>query len=303
MPCYRPLKAWQVKHSDGSSSISLKDPYAKESDVRVGILLPCGKCVGCRVSRSRQWAIRCVHEAQLHDENCFITLTFSDPFLNKDEVLVKADFQNFMKRLRKFVDVPVKFYHCGEYGSEGGRPHHHACIFGFDFPDKRIIRDTGRYRLYRSDMLERLWSVRVSPDRARQLPAGSVRVEDGKFYACQGFCTVGDVTAESASYVAGYVAKGGRREYNSSSVGIGKEWFEKYSHEVYPEDVLLFGGCKVKPPRYYDVKHKAAAPDVHAEIVARRVAKAKESPDNTDKRLRARERVAHAKLNIKKRSL
>jgi len=40
--------------------------------------LPCGKCTGCKLERSRQWAVRLMHEAQLHERTSFITLTYRD---------------------------------------------------------------------------------------------------------------------------------------------------------------------------------------------------------------------------------
>ena len=131
--------------------------------------LPCGQCRECRLNRSREWAMRCMHEASQYEENCFITLTFNDENLDPILSLDKSKFVKFMKRLRKYLDSnywddqtkswvhlaipfsllcskkysgldevaqPVRFYHAGEYGDKFGRPHHHAILFGFDFPDK-----------------------------------------------------------------------------------------------------------------------------------------------------------------------
>ena len=135
------------------------------------IQVPCGQCIGCRLERSRQWAMRCVHEAQLHDYNSFITLTYDDQHLPQNASLRKEDFQKFMKRLRKELDYPIRFFHCGEYGENAfkgkfssqpsvkrkqmkhleqyklsalGRPHYHAIIFGHDFPDREYLATTDR---------------------------------------------------------------------------------------------------------------------------------------------------------------
>ena len=43
--------------------------------------LPCGRCIGCRLDRSKQWAIRLMHEAQQHNKNSFITLTLNEQTL------------------------------------------------------------------------------------------------------------------------------------------------------------------------------------------------------------------------------
>ena len=126
------------------------------------------------------WAVRCMHEAQMFESNCFITLTYSSkhlPFVKGTDVptLVLSDYQKFMKRLRKrfhghevvrgathdnycSVSWPIRFFHCGEYGEKKGRPHYHACLFNFDFVDKRPWRKspTG-HMLYRSESLEEFW--------------------------------------------------------------------------------------------------------------------------------------------------
>ena len=141
----------------------------------------CGQCVGCRLERSRQWAIRCVHESQMHEQNCFITLTYSDEFLPENGSLQLKHFQDFMKRLRFHVGGGIRFFHCGEYGEENGRPHHHAIIFNHDFADKKVWKTNNGVVLYRSKILEELWPY--------------------------GFATVGCVSFESAAYVARYITK------------------------------------------------------------------------------------------------
>ncbi len=197
------------------------------------IQLPCGQCSGCRLERSRSWAVRCVHEASLHDENCFITLTFNNHYLDPIGSLDKRTFQLFMKRLRKEIAPgKVRFFHCGEYGSKMKRPHHHACLFGFDFPDKWLFDTREGVDLYRSPMLERLWPF--------------------------GFSTIGEVTFESAAYVARYISKkiNGELapahyarvdhktgemfsilpEYITMSLrpGIAGAWFDKFEGDVFP---------------------------------------------------------------------
>ena len=124
MPCYHPWLAYQCL--DGS--VVSVERKGKGAVVRT-LTLPCGQCVGCRLERSRQWAIRCMHEAQLHERNSFVTLTYKGDV--PDEGLRYRDFQLFMKRLRKYASgQQIRFYMCGEYGDEKGRPHFHACLFG-----------------------------------------------------------------------------------------------------------------------------------------------------------------------------
>ncbi len=69
--------------------------------------LPCSKCIECRLEYARQWAVRCVHEAKMHPENSFITLTYSDEHLTSEK-LQYIDFQLFAKRLRKKIHKEAK---------------------------------------------------------------------------------------------------------------------------------------------------------------------------------------------------
>lgn len=302
MACYHPLHA--VRMSDGSISF-------KEQITKLGLFsqlfqfrqfrgldiypvedlkLPCGRCIGCRLERSKQWALRCIHEASLHDQNCFITLTFDDEYMNVGGSLDKRDFQLFMKRLRKKFGAGIRFFHCGEYGDQLERPHHHACLFGFDFPDKVLFR-AGKYRLYRSKALEELWPY--------------------------GFCTIGSVSFDSAAYVARYVMKkvtgemaedhyqGRQPEYVTMSrrPGIARKWFEQFAGDVFPKDYINFKGMKLKPPRYYDEIFSLTNEEEMLLIKERRKKLAELSPDNTPERLAVREQCVELAIKRKKRNL
>ena len=81
MACFHPITAWRanvgVNAGTGKVPIVFKKEYGiPDTEMQV----PCGQCIGCRLERSRQWAIRCVHEASLHPINCFITLTYSPEY-------------------------------------------------------------------------------------------------------------------------------------------------------------------------------------------------------------------------------
>ena len=39
--------------------------------------IKCGQCMECRLAYSREWAIRISNEAQMHERNSFLTLTYS----------------------------------------------------------------------------------------------------------------------------------------------------------------------------------------------------------------------------------
>lgn len=241
MPCFHPLTAWRAPPglSFRRSEITFTDPC----DPRCQVLkIPCGQCIGCRLERSRQWAIRCVHEAQLHDSNCFLTLTYNEENLPNDLSLNPKHMVDFLKRFRKSVEpLRIRFLQCGEYGSINFRPHHHCLIFGYDFPDREVFGKSISGYIYRSERLEKLWPF--------------------------GFSSIGDVTFDSAAYVARYVLKkvtgdsadlhyhGRHPEYITMSrrPGIASDWFDLYGKSVYDRDFITFDdGIKCRPPKYYD---------------------------------------------------
>lgn len=194
----------------------------------------CGQCRGCRLEKSRQWAVRCLHEASLHEDNCYLTLTLDDAHLTSMS-LDYSLFQGFMRRLRKEVGK-VRFYMAGEYGESNLRPHFHALLFGYDFPDKVHLRQSpAGFKLYRSPLLESLWPF--------------------------GFSSVGACSFESAAYVARYVMKkvngelaeehyGGRvPEFSRMSLkpGIGAGWIDKFAGDVIPDGKVVVNGKKLWP--------------------------------------------------------
>ena len=260
------------------------------------VSVPCGQCVGCRIDRSRQWAIRCIHEAQMHKRNCFITLTFNDENLAKNVSLNKLDFVHFMMRLRKHNGSGIRFFHCGEYGSLNFRPHHHAIIFNYDFEDKVLWQKKNQVSLFRSEHLEELWPY--------------------------GFCTIGDVTYESAAYVARYIMKkvtgdsaadhyqGRVPEYITMSrrPGVASDWIKKFYNDVYPHDyVVIRDGIRCLPPRYYDDIYDNFCDDKQVslkKIKDERKKRANEHVyDNSRMRLEVRERTLEAKLQRYQREL
>ncbi len=286
VPCFRPLKAYW-KPGGGIAFTAKAGWYDRHLE------LPCGQCVGCRLERSRQWALRCVHEAQMHERNCFVTLTYSPECLPDDGSLHVEDWQKFAKRVRKRLG-PFRFFHCGEYGEESFRPHYHACMFGVDFSEDRVpLKKERGNTLYRSDQLEDLWS--------------------------HGFATVGSLTWQSAAYVARYCMKKatgklGKERYarvdvqtgEVSSVrpeyvtmsrrpGIGSEWFEQFASDVYPADEVVHEGKRYRPPRFYDLK----LPREELEVLKtkRRKAAGSHEADLSGERLEVREKVAAAQVS------
>lgn len=100
------------------------------------IPLPCGKCLACRKSKAREWAVRCVLEASEYEDNCFITLTYEDAFYAPSKKNLRSDLTNFFKRLRK--DYSFRYFACCEAGSKNKRYHFHALLFGVDLDEKTL---------------------------------------------------------------------------------------------------------------------------------------------------------------------
>lgn len=120
----------------------------------------CGHCLECLNVHRLQWTHRLLDELSCHDLSCFITLTYSET----DGNLNPTDLKNFLKRLRKAIEpVRIRYYACGEYGSNFKRPHYHVAVFGFDFPDKiPFRRDRKGFYMSRSSLLESLWKFGFS---------------------------------------------------------------------------------------------------------------------------------------------
>jgi len=317
MPCHYPLTAYRGRTINPETgkrplAFSTRDGY---HDTQLKIA--CGQCRGCRRSHAREWATRCVHEASQYKNNCFITLTFNEKYLNSTGTLVKEDFQLFMKRLRKqFVpknphkkgtadhdkwikEHGIRYYHCGEYGTIHGRPHHHACLFNHNFTDKVLWKETNGIRLFRSPTLESLWSDPITGDS-------------------YGYSTIGDVTYDSAAYVAGYIDKkisgikapdhyqGRQPEYSTMSrrPAIGKGWLEKYSQDlIQSQGLILPGGYKHKVPKYYDKHLELTNPEEYANMKALRIMKTRDNPDGDQRRLHVRQMVEDGKYSLKKKTL
>lgn len=301
MPCFHPLRAFKVP---GGVSFSESDSDYPEMH------LPCGRCQGCRLEHSRQWAVRCMHEASLYPANCCITLTYSDEFLPGPSLDYKGErgFQPFMKRLREWARKrgvkKIRFFMCGEYGEKNQRPHFHALLFNFDFLDKTLWQKTSSgSMIYRSALLEKLWPW--------------------------GHSSVGELNFESAAYVARYAMKKlsgdaahvtahGRVDLRTGEIlplkpefiqmsrmgGIGKDWLLKYVDEVYSFDRVVINGVETKPPRYYDKLIQEKHPFAWHDIKMDREERAIKNPEESSaRRLEAKEAVTLARLTKFRREL
>ena len=307
MVCYSPMHSRIVSiRSDGKKVIRFygSEHYALFRSMERGvhpkdldpdyIAIPCGQCIGCRMARSREWALRCIHEAQMHDDNSFVTLTYSPEHLPSDGSLDKTHVQKFLKRLRKVYNF--RYYYCGEYGSKGKRPHYHILFFGYRPDDLKVYQKTRGIILYFSQYLEDLWA--------------------------KGFVTVGDVTYQSAAYTARYIMKKmlGRSakdyytridpctgevyevlpEYTNMSLkpGIGHDWYQKYKSDCFPSDYLINEGKKLNVPKYYGRLFERESPLLFEDIKSIRVIKAqRHKMEQTVPRLRVKQEIQEVRLS------
>lgn len=293
MPCYHPQTVYRKDPGPGVSFVEIPGKTG------LPIEIPCGRCIGCLLERSRQWSVRIMHEKSMHDENSFLTLTYNDDNVPEDFSLDHCHFQKFMKKLRKHVKN-VSYYMCGEYGEQTKRPHYHVCLFGADFnADRKIYSRNNGNLLYNSDTLNNIWGF--------------------------GDCIIGDLTIQSAAYVARYVLN---KRYNdlyeivdpetgevfnrkppyckmSLNPAIGKRWIEKYHPEVYLNamDNCYAGQVIQRPPRYYDKVVEDKLGIGLDDVRKNRIDKAdKQKDDSTVERLAVRERVKLAQISKLKRS-
>jgi len=266
--------------------------------------IPCGQCVGCRLERSRQWAVRLMKENKLHDRSSFLTLTYHDDHLpklsNGRPTLVLEDVQLFLKRLRKhFSPHPLRYFQCGEYGELTQRPHHHMILFGEDFCKTRepIEKSRTGFSQYKSPLLDSLWG--------------------------KGRATISEVSFESAAYVARYclkkiTGKGSMFHYSgrkpefvtmSRNPGIASGFFDDFHTDIYPHDEIVPGPGRPAslPPRYFDKLLEKMDPILFERVKSSRLENSLDfytDPNSTDTRLETRERVKKALIkNCLKREI
>lgn len=318
MSCFHPLKAYWATPKGSGITFNIKDTIYKTSWP-----LQCGKCTGCRTENARQWALRIKHEASLHQNNSFITLTYNEEHLPENGTLVLKHFQDFMKRLRKKLSPKIiRFYHCGEYGTRGTkRPHYHAIIFNHQF--KNLIPIVGKHeKLHTSSELYNLWFKPIDVEKGEPIPDPT----------SIGHHSIGEVTFESASYVANYVQKKitgrlaesinpktGLRHYErlnldgeiqsvkpeystmSRRPGIAGDWLTQHHSDIYPSDFVTHKGYKQSLPKYYDRLFTSWYPQIMATIKQARQEKAQSLPKLTKEALFQKERHHKAKMALYKK--
>lgn len=212
--------------------------------------VPCGKCIGCKMTQARQWSVRCALEQRMHDRSWFVTLTFAPEHYPKDVKELKPILQKFMKRLRfHYSDQEIRFFACCEKGENTERWHYHLILFGLRFNDLVFFKMHANHPYYRSQSLEKLWPF--------------------------GHSMVGEAAADNISYVCRYVEK--KQSDNpdpnefiqmSRRPGIGKPWFDAHQEQL-SRHWKVYGnfahdGCQ--PPRYFDSLLEKVDPTLYQSI-------------------------------------
>lgn len=306
MSCYHPLvrhpkwiwnpniKSWQVDCRDTGEVVYTVTPLERyeyelnhKSWPDTGtVQVPCGRCIGCKLDHSRQWADRMLCELQsAQGKGIFVTLTYSpeevppswykdsNGCLHRSYTLKKQDLQDFNKRFRhaydgSYGDLPkirIRFYGAGEYGEMTLRPHYHVIYFGISLDDVKavpaldaagnVVKNELGHVYYRSELIEKLWN--------------------------KGLVSLSDVSWATCAYVARYVTKkwssgyskddsykffGVEKEFSlmSRMPGIGSEYFEDWenSHDLEMIELSSMslsdqeGSKKIKVPKYFLRKYK-----------------------------------------------
>jgi len=291
MPCYKPLQGWYSVDGETQGKVVFN---RLPGSLYIETPLPCGKCLGCRMENARNWAIRCMHEAELHEDNCMVTLTYDEEHIPKGGGLKPDDVSLWMKRLRKnFPERKIKFFLAGEYGEQLKRPHYHVLLFDIDFRPEFVYNET---------------DTRPSLDELRATwPYGHVHVAP--------------LTFETASYVARYCLKKQETENDylnketgeilqkeftrmSRRPGIANKWIQTNLSDTYKDDTVMLSGRKSRPPRYYDkVVIKTSGENALEKIKRKRIEESfARRENNTPARLAVKEKIATAKKNLLKRS-
>ena len=261
-------------------------------------VIRCQQCASCRLKSSFDWAIRCSLEAEEHEHNYFVTLTYDDFHLPRGEFvdfkgdvydsnLRLKDCQLFLKNLREWErtvnsNTGVKVFYCGEYGDLNGRPHYHLCLFGVsNIPDLVFQRRSGEFNYYKSVLYESFWSDK---SLGLGIPRGFVDITDLSF----------DTVAYTARYVMkkqkGLIKKDFLEFYNTLSdplplrtqpficmsrrPGLAASYYERNKGQILSEDLIKdqkkFKLYAVMPARYFSKLLERDFPDDYEVIKNKR---------------------------------
>lgn len=290
MSCARPLiRVYNPNDHNITGSIMTLETYrerahnpkatyesiAYRTDV---MLLPCGKCLGCRLRQRQDWETRMLMESKTLSPVWFLTLTWNQEYVpgmvratgeiirgathqwttgdapEVVQILLQEDMVRFNKRLRKKQEtsdkwgLDLRYFYCGEYGENTGRPHHHGIYYGLEIPDLKKKRGDNPY--FESEEINKIWGM--------------------------GNVIIAEASPETMAYVAGYVTKktygNDNKRYRelgltppyccmSRNPGLGYDYYTSHKKQMYADDGLYFNGKKRPIPRYFDKKYESEHPE------------------------------------------
>lgn len=272
--------------------------------------IKCRKCIECKTDYASEWSIRCAHEFQIRKVASFITLTIDSAkaSLFNDEknlrtyckrcvkgnryikypidyTLCKGMLLDELKRMRdnlyKRYGVKIRYFGCGEYGSNNDRPHYHIIIFGYNFPDKKQIDISKKgVPIFHSLELQEFWkyglaTVQDVNHKACMYTAkyclkkihytDDISIQEQYYGREQEFLVMskGSCQANRCPYIDEIIknCKGIKslRDLNNpyckfcqyTRGGIGYEWFLKYGSDVLKVGHITLEGVKYPIPKYY----------------------------------------------------
>lgn len=292
--CTRPIKAFE--NPDGGRPIF---GWAGEVAATREIKLPCGKCPECMKDYYQNWATRGSRELMRWESNLFITLTYNEENLPENKSLDKRAVQLFIKKVKKHfasnASNPIRQIYCGEYGTQGNRPHYHVLLFNTSFSDKEFFRRTDQgHSVFTSKTLDSLWG--------------------------KGFAEFGLATPASIAYIFKYILKKRTRkeklqprtiEIDGITYEVAHEFIEasrnpgigahlKGSSSV-KKGFLSVDGKKKKLPKYYLEDLRESDPDTYETIKMSRFDYASTLPPETAERRRQKEEAQKKLTDTKKR--
>ncbi|UPW40914.1 replication initiator protein [Sigmofec virus UA08Rod_6125] len=312
MTCFYPLKGWflpdrkqpkvtssKVHHIEWNGKTAfevLDETVLGYKPIYNYIDIPCGRCEGCRLDVSSQWADRCVLEAKEWEHKECLTLTYDEEHVKKNikinpktgevseiDTLYYKDYQDFIKRLRislkrglrdkngKLLTEPqqeqpkIKMIVAGEYGDKKKRPHFHAIIYGLNVPDKELWKKSkSGYDMHRSQCIEKIWG--------------------------NGLVTIEPVNYETAAYIARYIQKKVKGKdadayYENKGIvpemlkmstkeAIAKNFYKERRNTLYETQKIWIPTKKTlkkaRIPRYYDKQLQKENPELFEKIKAER---------------------------------
>ena len=285
--CYRPLfrymgydGGWKFDgirklQEKGVDTYSFKQRY----DAQV---ITCGSCFHCRMKRTLDWSLRCMHELHTSDGvGCFITLTYDDDNVPLDGSLQppKTHLKVFHNALKRKIKRSYRYFQCGEYGDLNNRPHYHALLFGYKPDDLELWKKSkSGHNIYTSPTLEKAW-------KKGRVFVGNITRQSAAYTAayCQKKITGKPESARYREKYTRYIMEEGTGEIldrwlvlpefhtQSNRPGIGFDYYFQYESDFFPLDECVFEGKKYPVPRYYTERLlKESNPELFEEIKEKR---------------------------------